>query len=174
VGGIDVPGMEHHEGLLLEVTTDSDVIGATLGASLEEILKPALAFAISIPIGALALRLLYLNRLSPEDKEFRRAALGKRTAERVFLAIAAVIGGALASADTIGGAPFWALVVAFAVMLPSVVATYARWSLKLRQEDRERWRLMYEGKVRPPMRIGLYIFLSAIPAGLFLVFIVRS
>ena len=60
------------------------MIGATLGATLEGFLKPALAFAISIPIGALAFRVLYLNRLSSEDREFRRAALGRRTAERVF------------------------------------------------------------------------------------------
>lgn len=145
-----------------------------MGATLEGFLKPALAFAISIPIGALAFRVLYLNRLSSEDREFRRAALGRRTAERVFLAITAIIGGAVGSAGTIGDAPLWALVVAFGVMLPSVIATYARWSLNLRREDPERWRQMYEGRARPPMRLGLYISLSAIPAGLFLVFIVRS
>jgi hypothetical protein len=77
----------------------------------------------------------------------------------------------LGTGNTIGAAPFWALLMAWAITWPLAAASYAHWSLGLLRTDPGRWRDVMLLRQRADMKsVLLHILVALAPAAVFLSF----
>jgi hypothetical protein len=135
------------------------------------LLKTSAAVVLTLPIGFAVYRLRYWNVLTTDQQELLRSRRSQNKSSRIAGAVAAVVIVVLGTGDSIGAAPFWALMVAWAVTWPLAAASYAHWSLGLLKADPNKWRDVMSGRQRADMKSALlHILVALAPAAVFLSF----
>jgi hypothetical protein len=135
------------------------------------LLKTGAAVVLTLPLGIAVYRMRYWNTLTTEQQELLRGRRTQSKSSRIAGAVAAGVIVVLGTGDSIGSAPFWALLVAWAVTWPLAAASYAHWSLGLLRADPGLWRDVMTGRKRADIKsVLLHILVALAPAAVFLSF----
>jgi len=135
------------------------------------LLKTSAAVVLTLPLGIAVYRLRYWNTLTTDQQELLRSRRSQSKSTRIVAAAAAGVIVVLGTGDSIGSAPFWALLAAWAVTWPLAAASYAHWSLGLLRADPGTWRDVMSGRKRADMKSALlHILVALAPAAVFLSF----
>jgi hypothetical protein len=145
--------------------------GQSRGMDPVPLLKTSAAVVLTLPLGIAVYRLRYWNTLTTDQQELLRSRRSQNKSSRIAGAVAAVVIVVLGTGDSIGAAPFWALMVAWAVTWPLAAASFAHWSLGLLKANPDKWRDVMSGRQRADMKSALlHILVALAPAAVFLSF----
>src|SRR5439155_16038730 len=116
------------------------------------LLMTSVAVVLTLPFGIAVYRLRYWNTLTTDQQGLLRSRRSQSKSSRIVAAVAAGVLVVLGTGDSIGSAPFWALLVAWALTWPLAAASYAHWSLGLLRADPGTWRDVMSGRKRADMK----------------------
>ena len=126
---------------------------------------------LTFPLGIAVYRRRYWSKLTTDQQELLRRRRSRSRSSRIFAAVTASVIIVLGTGNTIGAAPFWALLMAWAITWPLAAASYAHWSLGLLRTDPGRWRDVMLLRQRADMKsVLLHILVALAPAAVFLSF----
>ena len=135
----------------------------------QPLLKTSVAVGLTFPLAIPVYRRRFWNKLTTDQQELLRRRRRQSKSSRIVGGVTAGVIIVLGTGNSIGAAPFWALIVAWAFTWPFAAASYAHWSLALLRKDPKGWLGVMTGHQRADTKsvIG-HAAVALLPGALFL------
>ncbi len=140
--------------------TDPAAYDSSVGR-IEDALKVLSALLVTFPVGVAVYRLIYLGRLHGDPG---LVGLPDRSSMSPRLTVIAICVVLVLTAPTQIEAPFWAYLVAFALLWLLLSLSFSWWSVRFQRRDRTGWLELKAGRRRPSMSdVFIYFVLPLVP-----------